>query len=332
MPRICQSVLLVVACATASAAAAQDVFVPFSFPDGTLVPGFTESGGDWRIVSGEVESESRSPSTRQLLLRNGGTDFGHAVEATVIHSDTTGPSAGGVVMRYDTTRTPPAYVYLAFRDRVAPYDGFDSYEIGYCNGQTCGVSPQLSGSTPIGQRIRVVLQYDDANNRLITYFVNGKVGGSWSLFPSSSPVGAGSMGLVAQGRVRFDDLGYYAATVWPTTGLYHRVSSPPYVLNGYGAPGETFIGAASLSLGRVSLPGQRQLPVAVDGLFLLSLANPLLFLSAGTTHPQTGAFTMTMTVPKLPALAGVRVYLVAATTNNGVISEITAPRPVRIAP
>lgn len=317
--------LLVVVAALHSIVAAQDVVEPFSAPDGTVVRGFAEVVGDWKIVGGMVESQALPTATQQILLRNGGADYGHAVEAMITHVDTSGPSAGGVVMRYDATRSPAAYPYVMFRDRIPPYDGFDTVEYGYCNGSSCSATALITGPNPLAKRVRLILQYDDDDHRTIAWDPDGSgvLGGSWSALPWPLPVGAGRAGLVAQGRVRFDDFGYFAATLWPTTGPVLRGAT--LTLKGYGVPGHRFIGAASLSLGAVALPAGKQLPVVVDGLFTLSLINPVLFQFSGTTDPQSGAFTMATSPPNHPALRGVWFHIVAATTSAGVISAISMP-------
>jgi len=87
--------------------------------------------------------------------------------------------------------------------------------------------------------------------------------------------------------------------------------------------GDQYFGACSFGHAGIAIPGGRSVPLSLDPLLMMSLVGSPLFQNfSGTTSQVNGAFSMTLNVPNIAGLKGVRIFTSAVSVNNGVVSEI----------
>jgi hypothetical protein len=92
-----------------------------------------------------------------------------------------------------------------------------------------------------------------------------------------------------------------------------------------------YVAAAALSVRQgIPLPGGRRIPVDPDALFFLSQHAPALFVGFRGILDGQGTANLLIRLPFIPALAGLRFHVAAATYDGGGIRVVTEPLGVVI--
>jgi hypothetical protein len=314
----------------AAPAVAQQFEDRFKFPSGTTIPGYVEQRGDWRATGTAVQGQAM-PIVQELTHgvhqdRDACLDavplinFARAAQATI-----------GPVLRYVGPAAAPSYFALRLHDSVPPFSGFDSWSLDWYDGVNFN---QLAGAAinppATGAVVRLQTMDEGANTR-VQAWLDVNFDATWDVSADvSTPFGVGllgGIGLNASGDPIVQQIAWFNATL---RLLDRPVIGTSVRLHGRSQPGLIYQGACSLTSGNIPIGGGRNVPLAVDPLFLLSLSTPAIFQDFAGVVADSGDFTMRINLPFIPALAGVLVRAAAVTYNAGGIQEITPDLQIAI--
>jgi len=310
-------------------ATAQTFTDRFDYPPGTMIPGWTEQVGNWSATGGTVRTQTLPG--HQHLTRNGILDRDACVEVTA-HYDVFQAQTSylGPLVGHRNMGIASIYLMLRLEDAGQPSGGWDTYGV-YTYVDSLVTSLNLGGTiSPPTRAARARLQVTDdpTGTRRVQLFLDTDLDGRWNVTRDGTPVllpaQAAGFGIAGFGPAIADDLKYFDATLY--------LNDPPRVGNpvrlfGRSLPSRNWQGACSLGHSGIPIGGGRAIPLDADALLALSLSFPGF---AGVTD-ASGGFTMTLSIPPAPVLAGLTVWCSAVTWSAG-IDEIAPDVEVRIAP
>lgn len=305
----------------AGTATAQQFIDRFTYPAGTVVPGYTEERGDWMVLpTGAVQSSVTT--TFQELTNDNIADQDCCVEATAIY-DTAAPQLMyvGPLARHSGAGSGATYFMIKLQDNGTPRDGYDTYWVYYYNGASfqfvaTGSNGAISPPT-LQARVRLqVIEEPSTSNVRVQIFIDTDMNGKWDITNEwLSTLGIGSSGKVGINGYRnaiADDFKYFNSTLYladrPTIGSSVR-------LLGRASPNAPYQGVCSLgNTTGIPLSASRAIPVDYDPLLILSLSTPPVFAFSGITS-ASGDYTLTFNIPNLNQLVGLTVWGSAFTFN-----------------
>jgi len=314
---------LLLAFLVAAPAAAQQFEDRFKFPSGTTIPGYVEQRGDWRATGSAVQGQALP--IVQELTHAVHTDRDACLDAVpLINFARAAQATIGPILRYSGPAGAPTYFALRLHDSVPPFNGFDSWSLDWYDGanfnQLAGaaITPPITGAVV---RLQVL---DEGTNRRVQAWLDTNFDAAWDIsvdVPTLFGAGStGGIGLNANGDPIVQQIAWFNATLY---ALDRPVIGTTVRLQGRTQPGLVYQGACSLNSGNISLGGGRNLPLAADDLFFLSLSTPAIFQDFAGGAGANGDFTMRLNLPAIQALVGLRIRAAALTYNAGGVQEIT---------
>jgi len=326
------AVLFALSC---TAVSAQDFYDPFNLTPGTTIPGYTEHRGDWMATGTAVQSQATV--TFQELINDTYSDLDACAEIVAIY-DTQAPNLlyTGPILRYTGAGSSASFFMVKVQDNGTPRDGWDTYFTYYHDGGTWrsfGINGSIS---PPVKQARVRLQVIDGPSTVqVQVYIDTDMDGKWDIVKSATTnygLGkSGKMGINGYRNAIADDLKFFNATLYlqGTPKIGTTVTLP-----GRGSPNHGYIGACSLGNSGFSIGGGKSIPLAVEPLLFLTLANavPTIFQNfQGRTNAQ-GDFTMSLAIPNVPGLVGFTIWSSAVTLSTGGIAEIAPDTEITFTP
>jgi hypothetical protein len=289
---VCASLALI-----AAAPGAQVYSDSFNYANGTNVPGWNESVGDWSIQNGELACEHKF--LWQYLVLDQFSEMNACVQMTVIATPSTVYyQDGGGTLRYSTL----ANVMCKIQDNNRNGD----FDICYVYDRPGSATSK--SFTPNTKRATVRLYTLDKD---VVSEVDADMDGVWDLtvvHQTAQVPAAGKPGIHGLGGVFFDDFKYFNAVT-----RIHANSQPPapgslVTLQLKGPANQLYQCACSFSNRGFPLDPGRRIPLDVDNLLFLSVQNPVLFQSFSSRLDGNGDGLAGIQLPKIPALSGLAIY------------------------
>jgi hypothetical protein len=310
----------------------------FSYPDGTVVPGWTEKRGDWVVAAGRVHSITipmGGPALHSIMTKDGFNLKDTVTEITAHYEGLVNAiQAGGLCVREIGGPTHTNLVLCKVQDNSAASvpPGFDIryvYEYSTSGIATSGpIAPIVTSS-----RIRLIV----VNNQA-TILLDNDLNGTWdsSLTRTlTTQLGAGESGFLAP-LIRssgLDDFALFDA-VLTATGTPNVGGSLTLNLKGK-TPGAVYQAACS----QTNFPGipidSRRIPLTPDALMVASLTLPPVFANFTGVLDGNAAGQAAINFPAVPQLAGLSFFAgfveVAPGAPSG-IAAISNDHPITILP
>jgi len=297
----------------AGVAGAQVYVDSFSYPDGTLVPGWTEKRGDWIVAAGRVHTQTAS--TWSYLTKDGYVLKDCVTEADVIYE---GAGAvvqfGGTDCRHLGGPNDSNIVMCKIQNNggVADFDRFFTYE---------RVVGAVTFTDIIPGTLAARVRFKVAGTNCITQ-VDSDLNGTWDLTHTktlTTNLLAGELGVNAfhfsplTRSSAVDNFALFDA-VLNTVGTPNVGATLGLSLQGQN-PGSTYQVACSLS----NAPGipvdTRNIPLTPDAFMLLSFSLPTVFVQFTGTLDANASARALIVIPPIPMLAGFSFYAGFVTVN-----------------
>jgi hypothetical protein len=306
----------------AAAAGAQSYRDSFDYPDGTVVPGWTEQSGDWLVSGGRLYLGGPVGIGYKHITKDGWNVRHSVTEARIFYEGPlVGIRAAGLTARLVGTWT----IWCAIQDNTEPIGvGFDSFWLYERPGT--GSHAQINLPAFLSCRVRLLVHNATASVQVDT---NGD--GAWdlagttalSLLLAAGEHGCSSAFLTPQTRSPgIDDFALFDA-VLTSTGTAQPGTTLTLNLQG-NVPGAPYQAAAAFAAAPGIPVDTRSIPLAPDALTVLSLSLPSVFQGFTGGLNGTGAGTARIAIPAVPALAGVVFHSAFVTLSGGAPSGIAS--------
>jgi hypothetical protein len=291
----------------ASPAGAQQFLETFSYPNGPAIPGWTaRNTGSWSILNGRLtKSGGGSPD---FLTKDGITAKNCVLDVEVFYGTTNGVQHGGLTARHNGSSTTTPSLYCKIQDNGGAFD-LDRvflYEAGGFGSATIAVTPPVQ--TAVVRMIvldsEVTVSIDTDKNGVFDLVL-----GPRTLTAMLAP---GGVGCSITSNCQLDNFEYFDGVLAERT--------PPRIGTTWRVRFATPVAAntpwfAALALGNGGIPiGSRAVPLALDPLFALTLANAGAIGLAGVVD-AAGDGNLAFPVPNDPSLAGVALFAAAMTLD-----------------
>jgi len=302
----------------------------FNYPDGTVVPGWTEKRGDWIVAGGRVHSVTipmGGGALHSIMTKDGFLLKDTVTEITALYEGVSPAiQAGGLCVRENGAPTHTNLVLCKVQDNAAASPaGFD---IRYIYEYSTGGASITGPISPIvlGARVRFIVVGSQA-----TMLVDGDMDGFFESTLTrtlTSQFGAGESGVMAAflaplaRSTALDDFALYDAVL--TASGTPSVGSQ-LILNLQGkTPGAVYQAACSLSNAPGVAIDTRRIPLTPDGLMIASFVAPAVFGSFVGTLDGTGTATAWINIPPAPVLVGIIFYAGFVELAPGAPSGVSA--------
>ncbi|MBK9129557.1 MAG: hypothetical protein IPM13_17490 [Phycisphaerales bacterium] len=279
----------------------------FDYPDGPVVPGWTQQRGMWEVVDGRIASVSGA--TWAYITKDGLTARNCVIDGH-FKAQGFGIQFGGL-----TTRHPGGDVdanllmgKLQRNGSATTFDRMFAYERPLALGEYF-----VDLRTPTRQaRVRMITLDSEFWLECDGNF-DGVFEESLPRRPIAQVFGSGLVGMAGFANTTMDDFAFFDAVLVPQPGAMARVGSTFALHLSTPSPGVTFLGL--LSLGRDGIPlGERAVPLTLDEMLTTSLSSAAALGLLGTTDGAGGAYPG-LRIPNVRSLIGLRVFAAAVTID-----------------
>jgi hypothetical protein len=281
-----------------SLAGAQVYSDSFDYPDGTTVPGWNESVGDWTIKNKELVCEHKF--LWQYIVLDSFSETNACVQMTVIAiPDTTYYQDGGGTLRYSTLTNVMCKIQ----------DNNRNGDLDMCYVYDRPGSANSSAVNPATKRATV--RFFTLDTDLVCQ-VDINQDGSWDVIvnrTTAQNVVAGKPGIHGLGGPHFDDFKYFnaVARIDPASATPSPGNRVTVQLKG--PANKLYQCAASFGNRGFPLDAGRAVPLDLDNLFFLSVQNPVMFQSFNGRLDGNGDGKASVQIPNVPALSGQTLYV-----------------------
>jgi len=269
----------------------------FNYPDGTNVPGWNESVGDWSIQNRQLVSEHRF--LWQYIVLDRFQELNACLQMTVIAVPSTQfYQDGGATLRYSTSSN--VMCKIQDNDRNGDFDRCYVYD-------RPGAAANAAIS-PVTKRGTVRFFAIDLD---LVCQIDADLDGKWDLTVSKQTAQtptAGKIGIHGLGGVMVDDFKFFnaVARIDPASQTPSIGSFVTFQLKG--PPNQIYQCACSLGNAGFPLDPVRRIPLDVDNLMILSILNPALFQRFAGRLDSNGDGKADVAIPKIVALRGQTFY------------------------
>lgn len=270
----------------------------FDYKDGTTVPGWNESVGDFSILNKQLVSEHRF--LWQYIVLDQFSDLNAGVQMTVITTlSTQFYQCGGGTLRYSTQSNVMCKIQDNNRsgdfDRCFVYD-----QPGSSNW--ADINPTTTRAT-----VRFL-----ALDRDLICQVDTDMDGDWDLTvkrQTTQTPAAGKPGIAALGGSIFDDFKYFNAVARIDPKSQPATPGNLVTIQLKGPANKLYQCACSFGNGGFPFDAGRRIPLDPDPLMFLSMQNPILFQSFNGRLDGNGDSMAAVQILNIPALKGQTFYL-----------------------
>jgi hypothetical protein len=304
----------------AGAAGAQVYTDAFNYPDGTLVPGWTEKRGDWIVSAGRVHSQTAS--TWSYLTKDGYVLKDCVTEANIFYEGVNPViQFGGTDCRHLGGANDSNIVMCKIQDNggAADFDRFFTYERVVGAAAFTDIVP---GTRAARARFKVsgnlCITQVDADQNGIWDFTHTKTL-TTNLLPGELGVNAFYFTPLTRSS-GVDDFALFDA-VLNTTGTPNVGATVTLNLQGQNA-GRNYQVACSLSNSPGIAVDTRNIPLTPDAFMLLSLSLPAVFANFAGVLDANAQGQAQVLIPAVPALAGFSFYAGFVVVNPAAPSGI----------
>lgn len=292
----------------AAPAAAQQFIETFNLPNGPVIPGWTaRNTGTWSIVNGRLtKSGGTSPD---FLTKDGLTALNCVLDVEAFYGTTNGVQHGGLTARHNGTNSTTPSLYCKIQDNGGTFD-LDRvyiYEAGGFGSITVAITPVATAF------IRMIVLDNE-----VTMLIDGDKNGVFeqTLGPRAltTMLAAGGVGCSITTNCQLDNFEFFDGVLAPQAGSLPRIGTTYRVRFATPTPANTPWFAA-FALGNGGIPiGNRAVPLALDPLLMVTLANAGAFGLTGLTAAN-GDGTLAFPIPNDPALVGLAFFAGAMTID-----------------
>jgi len=307
--------------ALAGAACAQIYRDPFNYPNGTVVPGWTERRGDWVIANNRLHLGT--PGNGLCFITKDGFNLRNSVCEALVTWEGPIPliEGGGLTARHNGSNTEMGMILAMVQDNLAQ-GSFNALMLFEQGGS--GVVFRFPLIPFIAARVRLLVAAGSA-----TVQVDTDRNGTWDISdgtPLDTLLAAGGNGCSSVFKTPnprssgIDDFALFDG-VLSSTGVPRPGSTVTLRLQVDGA-GLPYQLASAFS----NAPGvpvdSRNIPLVPDALTLLSLSLPTVFQGYTGVTGANGAALAQIAFPPVSQLAGVAFYTVFVTLSPAAPSGI----------
>jgi len=295
---------------------AQNIIETFPFPNGTLIPGWTQQNLTWKIQN-------------QRLVPTGGRSFHYitndrikdvkdcVLDVEVIYPTVQSLHAGGLCARHPGGSGENGLVQLKLQDNSG--SGTGAYNTLWLYERP-GSSVYTAVSPPTKRAVvRLFIKGNQAWAEL-----DGDMDGIFELksavktFSNAATKSSGKVGITGYNGAEMDNWKYYAGIVMAASGSTPKIGTTYTMelftpLNGGSTPIPT-PWAAMLSLGNkgIPIPDGRAVPLSLDWLWVNSLG----FGWGGVMTTQKPTARFGIAIPNDPVLVGIDLFAAAITLDG----------------
>ena len=286
---------------------AQQFTETFPFPDGPLIPGWTQQTSAW-VVKNQRVTQTSGAVWSYLTLDAFPNLAACAVDVDVYFPTTPILCFGGPCARHPGGSGSVGQV-------MAKVQGSASFNIFYVYEQPGSAVSSSLAATP-SATMRLIVR-----GRTAWSMVDTNMDGIFDsttlqrVFAATTTKDRGLAGIDAYNTAEMDNFKLYDAvlqadaTTLPKIGTTYKMSFTAELVNGLPTPW-----IVALSLGKAGIPvlGGRQLPLTLDPLFNASLG----FGMSGLLQTSAPDGTASISLPGDPALVGLRVFAAGVTIDG----------------
>lgn len=287
--------------------ASQVVLDSFSYPDGPVVPGWTQQRGTWQVRNGRISVTSGS--LWAYLTKDGITAQNSVLDGEFFFTGT-GVQFAGLTSHHPGGNLDSNLLMVKIQNNggVADFDRIFSYERPVALGT---FFVDIPGGT-VDAYCRMItldtefwIECDADRDGVFEVVVPPR--------PITQVVGPGLVGMNCFATSEADNFEYFDAVFVPQVGAVPRVGTT------YGLRLTTPTGIAPflgmLSFGNAGIPlGTRAVPLSLDPLLIASLGSPSAFGLVGVTDP-IGKATPGLIIPNILSLVGITLFTSAVTID-----------------
>ena len=282
----------------AGSVSSQVYFDGFNYPDGTTVPNWNETVGDWSVQSKQLVGQPTS--LWQYIVLDPFSELNACVQMNVFYN-TASPRKlqfGGGTLRYSTASN----VMCKIQDNNSSGD-FDRFFVYDQPGGSAYVDP-VPPTTICGVRFYTI------DNDVIGQ-IDTDMDGKWDYTvtkPTTQTAVAGKVGIAGFNDVIIDDFMYFNAIARVDPASQPPTPGSLVTFQLKGPANKLYQAACSFGNTGFALDTTRRIPLNVDNLFILSVTNPVLFQNFADRLDANGDGKAGVQLPKIPQLQGLPFY------------------------
>ncbi|MEZ5962858.1 MAG: hypothetical protein R3F56_03325 [Planctomycetota bacterium] len=276
----------------------------FSYPNGAVVPGWTQQRGTWQVLNGRISATSGA--LWAYITKDGLAATDSVMDGEFFYSTATTVQFAGFTSRHPGTNLDSNLLMVKVQNNggAADFDRCFAYE------RAIGASTfvDIAGGT---------LQ---CYGRMITLDgecwmeLDADQDGIYELETPHKAVtavfGSGLVGMCAYQTSEMDNFEYFDGVLVPQPGAAPIIGTTYNLALDVPSANVPWLGVLSLGNAGVPLDAPRALPVSLDALFIASLG-----VFVGQTD-AAGKATFGIPIPNNPSLVGLGVYAGAVTIDT----------------
>lgn len=280
---------------------AQAFVETFSYPNGTVVPGWTQQRGAWQVQSGRL-SLAPGGSGWSYITRDGITAGNCVLDGTFYYGTTAGVQFGGLASRHPGGNGDTNLLMTKIQDNGATPD-FDRL-FCYERGATGNTYVDIPGGTQAARLRMVTLDSEfwcEVDADMDGYYEQVLAGNS-----ITAVLNPGLVGMAAYTYSQMDDFKYFDAVLAPQPNAVPHIGANYDLRLATTMPWTPCLGALSLGSAGIPLGDGRMVPLSFDG-FLVRTFGMMSLGMFGVTDAN-GRAAVSIPLPPLPALVGMRLF------------------------
>lgn len=287
----------------ASSLAAQVDRDSFAYPDGPVVPGWTQQRGTWQVRNGRLSATSGA--LWAYITKDGLAAVDSVLDGEFFISGT-GLQFAGLTARHPGTNLDANLLMTKVQDNSGASD-FDRIYV-YERPANVASSLEILGGT-LHCRGRMVTLDNE-----VWMEVDADLDGVYELASParlvSTVLGTGLVGMSGYQTAEMDDFEFFDAVLLPQVGAVPHLGADYTLRLDTPTPNVPWVGLLSLGNAGIPLDAPRALPLTLDALFTVSLGIGL----TGLTD-SGGKATFAVPIPNDTGLVGLGVYAGAVTVD-----------------
>jgi hypothetical protein len=296
-----RSITIVSSLLLSATLSAQAFIDTFSYPNGNLIPGWTQQRGTWQVQSGRLSVTSGS-SVWAYITKDGITSTNCVIDGTFYYNTATAVQFGGLATRHPGGNVDTNLLMTKIQNNggIADFDRVFCYE----RGATGSSYADIVGGTQVAHFRMVTLDNE------FWCEVDANMDGYYELVLPPRPItlvtAAGLVGMSSYQTTEMDDFEYFDAVLAPQPNAAPRIGTNYDLRLVTTMPLAVYVGALSLGNAGIPLGGGRAIPLSADAFAVNTFAVAGLGL-VGVTDAN-GRAAVSIPLPPIAALVGMRLF------------------------
>lgn len=280
----------------------------FNYPDGGVVPNWTQQRGTWQVLSGRLSATSGG--TWAYITRDGTSATNSVLDGTFYYSAASSVQFGGFTARHPGGSADANLLMTKIQNNggAADFDRCFAYERVFGSSTYA----DIPGGT-LSAHCRMVtldnefwMEVDADMDGLFEFALPPKT--------ITNIFSAGFVGMTAYQTTEMDDFEYFDAVLLPQVGAAPRLGSSYGLRLATPSPSVPWLGMLSGGNAGFPIDATRSIPLTLDGILNATIGSAGLGL-IGVTDPN-GNVTTAIPIPQDPTLVGLRLYVGAVTIDQ----------------